>query len=164
MADILFIEDQPEVIRGIKRSLERRGHRVSVVGSGKSAIRALKEHRYDVIVLDIRLPKGVEQDIDLKELYQQVYGQEAVNLPDGHMESRMGMLILHAMVNVRIKTPVVLLSAYITEEVKEELESLEEKGLRIFAILDKPAKYSDVIEAIQSALAGKSMEIEETQA
>jgi len=164
MADILFIEDQPEVISGIIGGLKLREHRVFIVGSGKNAIRMLKDSRYDVIVLDILLPKGVGEDVDLGELYQQVYGQEAVNLPDRQMESRMGMLILHTMLNEGIQTPVIFLSAYITEEIEEELESLKEKGLQIFTVFDKPARYSDIIETIQDALAKKPTETEEIKA
>jgi len=164
MANILFVEDQQEVIRRVGRGLERRGHQVSVVGSGKKAISALKSRRFDVIVLDIVLPAGVGWDIDLKELYRQAYGQEADELPDRLMESRMGVLIIHTIINEEIKTPVILLSAYITKEVREELEKLEEKGLRTAAVLNKPAGYSDIIEAIQSALAKQPMETEETPA
>lgn len=160
MAEILFIEDRPEVIRGIRKMLERRGHLVSVVGSGKDAIRKLKPRRYDAIVLDVVLPKGVGEDIDLEEIDQHAYGQKVSNLQPRNMENRMGMLILHTMVDKEIKTPVILLSAYITKQIDEELDALKEKGLQIVDVLDKPAKSSEIMEAIQEALEWQPTEAE----
>jgi CheY-like chemotaxis protein len=162
MAEILFVEDQPEVIRGIRKMLERRKHQVSVVGNGRDAIRRLKNRQYDVIVLDVVLPKGVGGDIDLENIYQQAYGQEVSDFPRYGIEDRMGLLILRAIVDKKIQTPIIFLSAYITKEVRDELEVLKEKGIQIVEVLDKPAKSSAIIEAIQNALKPKPTE-EETK-
>ena len=53
---ILMVEDD-EVNRVVgKTLLERRGHRVLVAASGMAAVRTAREHRFDVVLMDIRLP------------------------------------------------------------------------------------------------------------
>jgi len=157
MAEILFIEDQPEVISGLKRMLERRKHHVTIVGSGRETIRRLKERQPDVIVTDIVLPKGEQENgstVDLEQMDQQVFGQNAPGFLDG-MEGRMGLLILHQMVDAGIQTPVIVLSAYLTREITDELEKLKTAGLQIARVFPKPAKASEVIGAIEDALKTK---------
>lgn len=53
---ILMVEDD-EVNRVVGRTLlERRGHRVLAAATGTDAIRTMREHRVDVVLMDIRLP------------------------------------------------------------------------------------------------------------
>ena len=53
---ILMVEDD-EVNRVVgKALLERRGHRVLVAATGMVAVRMWREHRVDVVLMDIRLP------------------------------------------------------------------------------------------------------------
>jgi CheY-like chemotaxis protein len=151
MAEILIIEDTPEVLLGIRKGLERRGHKVTIDGTGKSAIRELKSRRFELILLDILLPMGEGSDIDLARLYQELYGENINKPTDQIIENQMGMMILQVMVKEKIKTPVILLSAYITTQIMEKLFNMKE-NLNIFMVLNKPAEYSEIMNAIESAL------------
>jgi CheY-like chemotaxis protein len=55
--DILVAEDNvinQRVARGI---LERRGHRVTVVDDGHQAVMAVETHDYDVVLMDVQMPR-----------------------------------------------------------------------------------------------------------
>jgi CheY-like chemotaxis protein len=151
MSEILIIEDEPEVLLGIRKGLERRGHKVTIDGTGKSAILELKSRRFDLIILDMLLPQGEGSDIDLAKLYQETYRENANNLTNQIIESHMGVLILQLMANEKIKTPIILLSAYINMQIMEKLVSMKD-NLNIFMVFNKPASYSDIMNEIESAL------------
>jgi len=53
---LLVVDDSPTHRMVAKRILERRGHRVDVVDCGLDALKAVGEHRFDVILLDLWLP------------------------------------------------------------------------------------------------------------
>jgi DNA-binding NtrC family response regulator len=59
---VLVAEDEATFARTVERFLEERGHEVRVCGTGKAALKALKESEWDVLLLDLRLPdaEGVE--------------------------------------------------------------------------------------------------------
>lgn len=54
---ILFVEDEAAARRGFAKILSLDGHDVTEAADGEEALRHLEEHRFDVVVLDIRLPK-----------------------------------------------------------------------------------------------------------
>lgn len=56
MNTILLIEDEQHVADLIKQSLEEVGYRVFHAGDGMSGIQLLKQHRIQLIILDILLP------------------------------------------------------------------------------------------------------------
>lgn len=62
MARILVAEDDIPVRAFIRRTLEARGHEVTVVGDGAEAILRLSRHSYDLLLADIVMPNmdGVE--------------------------------------------------------------------------------------------------------
>ncbi|NIA24260.1 MAG: response regulator [Gammaproteobacteria bacterium] len=53
---LLVVDDSPTHRMVAKRILERRGHHVDVVDCGLDALKAVGEHRFDVILLDLWLP------------------------------------------------------------------------------------------------------------
>ena len=57
MADILLVEDSPEVSMTVREILIGAGHTVSAAGNGKEALAQLKERRFDLIVSDIWMPE-----------------------------------------------------------------------------------------------------------
>ncbi|MBI5969666.1 MAG: response regulator transcription factor [Deltaproteobacteria bacterium] len=65
---ILVIEDEKKVSAFIKRGLEQESYAVDVVGDGIEGMHYAEMNQYDVIVLDIMLPKksGLETLKDLK--------------------------------------------------------------------------------------------------
>ena len=61
-ARILVVDDEPDIRRGLQRLITRFGHTVKVAGSAEEADRWLTSERFDLLMLDIELPrmKGVE--------------------------------------------------------------------------------------------------------
>ena len=56
MARILIIEDEPEMQRGLRDNLEFEGYDVLVVDDGKKGLDAIREKKFDLILLDVMLP------------------------------------------------------------------------------------------------------------
>ena len=58
MNDILLVEDEEHLARGLKFNLEAEGYRTKVVGDGETALDLLLKQRseFDLLVLDVMLP------------------------------------------------------------------------------------------------------------
>jgi len=56
MPRVLVVEDEPDIVLGLKDDLERNGYEVQVVGDGESALRRGREPAFDLILLDLMLP------------------------------------------------------------------------------------------------------------
>jgi two-component system, OmpR family, alkaline phosphatase synthesis response regulator PhoP len=58
VSDILLVEDEEHLARGLKFNLEAEGYRTEVVGDGETALDLLlKQHgEFDLLVLDVMLP------------------------------------------------------------------------------------------------------------
>jgi len=54
---ILLVEDDPSIAEGIRASLRQGGHAVDHVADGSQADAALRDHGYDLLVLDLGLPR-----------------------------------------------------------------------------------------------------------
>jgi len=54
---ILVVEDERRIARFIQRGLEERRHTADVAGDGDEALLLARTNRYDLIVLDILLPR-----------------------------------------------------------------------------------------------------------
>src|SRR5262249_51792036 len=61
--DILLIDDESGLRRTMRLTLENMGHRVAEAASGAQTRDLLREHRFDVAFLDVRL--GRETGLDL---------------------------------------------------------------------------------------------------
>src|SRR5262245_52007280 len=53
---ILIIEDEPDIVRGLKDSLEFEGFEVSVAHEGREGVRLARERTPDCVILDLMLP------------------------------------------------------------------------------------------------------------
>lgn len=53
----LIVEDQPNLLAYLKRALEEQGHAVDVAANGQDALDWAEAVRYDLIILDIMLPR-----------------------------------------------------------------------------------------------------------
>ncbi|MEY4764339.1 MAG: hypothetical protein RI907_1012 [Pseudomonadota bacterium] len=56
---ILSIEDQPDIRRLIRMTLEFKGHQVIEAGDGEAGMRMAREHLPDLILMDVMMP-GVD--------------------------------------------------------------------------------------------------------
>src|SRR4051812_32774565 len=57
MANILIIEDEPAMQLGLKDNLELEHYNVETVGDGETGLAKIKSGTYDLILLDVMLPK-----------------------------------------------------------------------------------------------------------
>jgi DNA-binding response OmpR family regulator len=64
---ILVMEDERSVAKGLEMILSEEGYRVDLADTGKLAMEAFKQKRFDLLVADLRLP-----DIDGMEVIKQV--------------------------------------------------------------------------------------------
>ena len=55
-ARILVVDDDPAILRGVRRALEAREYSVRALADGSEVLAALAEFRPDVILLDLVLP------------------------------------------------------------------------------------------------------------
>ena len=57
MARILIVEDEPDLVLSLEEDLRRQGHETQVARDGADGLRVGKEGSWDLILLDIMLPK-----------------------------------------------------------------------------------------------------------
>jgi two-component system KDP operon response regulator KdpE len=56
MTRILVVDDEPQLLRGLRVNLEARGYEVDVAADGAGALDAAAAHRPDIVILDLGLP------------------------------------------------------------------------------------------------------------
>jgi len=71
MASILIIDDQPEVLRALRRTLQQEGHTVTDAADGKVALRRFAGSPTDLVISDIYMPEmdGIEFLIRVREVF-----------------------------------------------------------------------------------------------
>lgn len=57
MPDILIIEDEPAMQLGLKDNLEMESYHVDLANDGEIGLHKIKNNRYDLVLLDVMLPK-----------------------------------------------------------------------------------------------------------
>jgi DNA-binding response OmpR family regulator len=57
MTKILLVEDEPEMVRGLKDNFQFEGYEVDVARDGVTGLKMITSNSYDLIILDIMLPK-----------------------------------------------------------------------------------------------------------
>src|ERR1700685_1428291 len=53
---ILVIDDEPDILTTVSRSLELEGYQVEVAGSAAAGVAKLAEHDVDLVLLDVMMP------------------------------------------------------------------------------------------------------------
>src|SRR5437588_8175923 len=68
MARILIVEDEPDIALGLELDLRDEGYEAEVIGDGETASRRGREPGWDLILLDVMLPRkdGFEVCRDLR--------------------------------------------------------------------------------------------------
>ena len=66
---ILVVEDESHLAKGLQFNLEREGYEVVVAGNGEAALQCMGEQTYDLMILDLMLPKmgGLEVAKKIRE-------------------------------------------------------------------------------------------------
>ena len=64
---ILLVDDEVVFTNNMSKLLENRGYRVTSANSGEAAINAMQQERFDVMVLDLKMP-GMDGLSTLKEI------------------------------------------------------------------------------------------------
>ena len=54
-ASILLVDDEESVLLTLEAVLKKEGHQVTAVGSGTDALRAIREHSFDLLLSDLRI-------------------------------------------------------------------------------------------------------------
>jgi DNA-binding response OmpR family regulator len=57
MARVLIVEDEPDIVLGLEEDLHRQGHETGVAADGVVGLAAAKSGEWDLILLDVMLPK-----------------------------------------------------------------------------------------------------------
>jgi len=73
MAYVLVVDDEKNIVKGIKFSLEQDGMKVDTAHDGEEALQLATQNAYDLIILDVMLPK-----MDGTEICQQIREFSAV--------------------------------------------------------------------------------------
>ena len=63
MTDILVIDDEPSIREFLDIFLRREGYRPTLVEDAVSGIAKLGEHDYDIVLTDLRMPRGSGMDV-----------------------------------------------------------------------------------------------------
>ena len=66
---ILVVDDEPDITALVAFNLAKAGYRVSTAANGLDALKAAKDERPDVIVLDLKMPgmDGIEEVVVKEE-------------------------------------------------------------------------------------------------
>ena len=69
MAKILVVDDEQVLVKGIKFNLEHEGYQVEVGYDGEQAVELAREGRFDLILLDLMMPKidGLQACMRIRE-------------------------------------------------------------------------------------------------
>src|SRR5437764_3976949 len=57
MGRVLIVEDEPDIVLGLQEDLRRQGHETGVATDGVEGLTAAKSGEWDLILLDVMLPK-----------------------------------------------------------------------------------------------------------
>ena len=54
---ILIVDDEPNIVISLEFLMKREGFEVAIAGDGETALRLVAEHRPDLVLLDVMMPK-----------------------------------------------------------------------------------------------------------
>jgi len=65
---ILVVDDEPDFLETVVKRLQKRNIDTAGVASGEDALKKMKEKRFDVVLLDIKMPGGMDGIQTLREI------------------------------------------------------------------------------------------------
>ena len=54
---VLAIDDEPDILRVVKKLVERQGHECTTASDGMHGLELLTSEHYDLVLLDLKMPK-----------------------------------------------------------------------------------------------------------
>jgi len=57
MSSVMLVDDEPMTLRVVRLALENAGYDVTTAGDGAEAMKILRDHRFDVMVTDLNMPR-----------------------------------------------------------------------------------------------------------
>ena len=54
---VLLVDDEPNIVLSLQFLIEQAGYQALVARDGEAALRAVEEHKPDLVLLDVMLPK-----------------------------------------------------------------------------------------------------------
>ena len=81
MANILIVDDEADMRFALRQLLEQIGHGVQEAGDGQEALAKLKENPADLVLLDLRLPGGMDGEEILSRIRAQDPGLPVFVIP-----------------------------------------------------------------------------------
>ncbi len=90
MRKILIVDDDPSILRSLRRVLERNKYEVETAGDAKEALDKLKSNHYDLAVIDVVLPdmKGTELLAQAKRELKQTIKFIITGYPTGEVGAK----------------------------------------------------------------------------
>lgn len=131
---ILFIEDEKWSVNAYFKPLEDRGIEVELAKDGDEAIQKLKQHKFDVIALDVMFPTGNALGPGVEPRKAGVKLLRMIR--QGEIEGS----------KVAPNVKVVILTAVLEVEISRELNDL---GVTHY--LNKPISFAEAIETLANA-------------
>ncbi len=72
--NVLIVDDSISIMKIMKMSLERAGHKVSQAVNGKIALELMKQSQFDVVLMDLQMPvMGGIESVTLFRKYESMY-------------------------------------------------------------------------------------------
>ena len=137
---ILVVDDEKTIVKGIRFSLEQEGYDIDGAYDGEEALDYAKNHQYDLIVLDVMLPK-----MDGLEVCRTIRGFSTVPIimltakgedmdkilglefgADDYMTKPFNVLELKARIKAIIRR-----NKYVSSESEDQMKSLHKGDLEI---------------------------------
>ena len=80
---ILVVDDEVLLVKGIKFNLESEGYTVECCYDGESAVNMARENNYDLIILDLMMPKkdGLQACLELKARVRALLRRASLAVP-----------------------------------------------------------------------------------
>ena len=73
--NLLVVDDEPDMVSGLKRILKAQGFTVEIANSGSEAIDCARLHQPDGILMDLKMPgmNGVEAVREIRAMFPNVF-------------------------------------------------------------------------------------------
>jgi HD-like signal output (HDOD) protein len=155
MKRILFVDDEPKVLEGLRRMLYayRNDWEMVFVGSGHEALKALAESHFDVLITDVRMPEmnGIQLLTEVVDRYPEIVrmvlsGQSdqditlsSVTLAHQYLAKPCDATVLRATVDRALNLRIMLNDPALKQIVS-----------RVHSLPSVPMVYSQLIKAVQS--------------